>query len=853
MASWNIDDKKRFVNPYQFAPIDFSENPKREACATPEVDRGRDAAQRATFSPDSDLLTGYIECALYPVGDMFIPNTSNDKIFGGKIMDGQDYHKEYDFYSYDDLSEVEKSKDSGGPSQPIIPASSIRGVIRSVYECLTNSCLSVLSDEPLSSRGIPLSHVDVQKKPGLIKKEQGRFVLYSTTRYALPIKNYGKRSNFTIEAKFDKEKGKTVKVLKVAGLRGREYRSGDKVTFSSLSGNRVGKITGDDASSGKEGFLYLGEKISQKKNESVFVLGEPVKETSDEEVLKKAIELYKTSLAEYYQNEGVNKSLKKLEVSDELEATDADKQSIHYGYADLNIDTFDWDDPEKAYPVWYEIIGGNLYLSPAMYGRNVFYRTERNFFAAHAPCTEESHLCPACRLFGFVSETESGEAKTSHLQFTDAKLKPDSSAKYQKPVAIQELSGPKTSSVEFYTRPIGERWDKNWDTVKSSDRKNHIWNYDWRTFYQGTDQEEKERKRPQNKAFDATARIEARGRKFYWHDLTRGKYRTEAKTKRNCTIRPLRGCLTDKEVDDSFNQFQFRVYFDRISADELTAMLLSLSLGTETPRLAHKLGHGKPIGLGSTKIVVSDVVARTLNFIENGGTPEVRYEMVPIFSEDSYQFFAKRAFDDFLRIGEDVEKTEELLANINARNSLLSKDRRLLCALIRLMDTEIMVKQNVSYPLGENARAENKDMKESSANWFIGNRSLGGSEMAPAFNYILPDVNAADQSLPSFYYGDVKQDAPVQEVSVVVTVKRAKPPAKQKKRSTGVIVDYGKDLITIRVDNSDVDYRLETREKKAIDRIFKNRKKSINKKITFSEQPVNVRGVTHRIVDIERA
>lgn len=839
MASWNIDKKKRFVNPYQFAPVDFTVAPEREDCSKTEYDQDTKVSLKEKLRPNSNLLTGYIDCTLYPVGDIFIPNTSNDKIFGGKDVDGKDYHKEFDFYSYEDLSKTEKTKDSKGSEQPIIPASSIRGVIRSVYESLTNSCLSVLDDKPLSSRGIPFSHTDVQKLAGLIKKEQDKYVLYPAKRYALPIKNYGKGRNFTIEAKYHEGEKRVIKVLRVTGLK-RDYRTGDKIKFASQGGNRVLNVIKDGTQGFIDGYLYLGEKISRKKNESIFVPNGP-----GESLDKKAIEHYKTSLAEYYRNDGVNKCYKDLKASQELRAMDTNNQAVHYGYTDLDIDNFDWDDTTKAYPVWYEKVNNKLYLSPALYGRNIYYKTEWDLFANHVPCTKQSSLCPACKLFGFVSEAGSDDAKTSRLQFTDAKLKAESKAEYQEPVAIKELSSPKTSSVEFYTKPVGNKWAENWN---QADQEDYIWNYDWYINYRTEVRRQREYKIPQNWPFSKNINIEARGRKFYWHDLSPDKYKTEEKTKRNCTIRPLKGCLSHDEVDESFNQFQFKVYFDHLSTDELSALILALGLGSDMPRLAHKIGHGKSIGLGSTKIVVTDIQARKLTLVEDDNDPSILYQVKSIFSEGSYKFFAETAFKEFLEKTKDEE--EAYLEDLILSNNLLSKDKKLLRTLIYLLDIEIMKEQTVSYPLGENLRHSSKEMKSSSANWFIGNRSLGDSVMAPSFNYILPAADSPDLSLPFFYYGEVRSERHNTGEVETEPIPAATSPTRAQ-RLTGTIISIARDKITIRVNNEDKTYVLNRREEISLGKMF-GRKKICNSEISFSLQKVQHQPGTYRITNINR-
>ena len=58
--------------------------------------------------------------------------------------------------------------------------------------------------------------------------------------------------------------------------------------------------------------------------------------------------------------------------------------------------------------------------------------------------------------------------------------------------------------------------------------------------------------------------------------------------------------------------FEFEVYFDRISIEQLKQLYTALTFGdTSNGPLCHKIGHGKPIGFGSVKIIVTEAVIRS--------------------------------------------------------------------------------------------------------------------------------------------------------------------------------------------------------------------------------------------------
>ena len=91
--------------------------------------------------------TGKIECRIYPRTPLFIPNTTNKFAFSKR--DGE--HLSYDFFSYNDIS----GQKDPPCAEPVIPGSSIRGEIRALYETLTGSCLSTVSNKLFLYKRLP--------------------------------------------------------------------------------------------------------------------------------------------------------------------------------------------------------------------------------------------------------------------------------------------------------------------------------------------------------------------------------------------------------------------------------------------------------------------------------------------------------------------------------------------------------------------------------------------------------------------------------------------------------------------------------------------------------------------------
>ena len=127
-----------FLNPYNF--IGFPEH-------------------RAKKYEDTDKHTGYIEYEITTKTPLFIPNSSSEQAFSKS--DEKEDHKSYDFFSYIDLDPLKKYDKEY--HEPVIPGSEIRGVVRSVYETLTDSCMGVLHENEH-----PIKRTAEMFKPGLL-------------------------------------------------------------------------------------------------------------------------------------------------------------------------------------------------------------------------------------------------------------------------------------------------------------------------------------------------------------------------------------------------------------------------------------------------------------------------------------------------------------------------------------------------------------------------------------------------------------------------------------------------------------------------------------------------------------
>lgn len=586
------EGSESFVNPYHFVPLGK------------ECDRKNDYK---AIKEQNGLLTGWIECELETKSPVFIPNSSNDDVFQTRA--GNDKVKSYDFFSREDLS---GRFNPPPPSRPVIPGSELRGVFRSAFEAVTNSCMSTTDDESFLFK-----RTTIPGHPGIVKRsDDGKWYLQPCQeRIGVAAWNkYRKQPNQWDKNDFSNDIDNASEGMAVLFDRStKKYKNsrGDEVFFVATS----------FGSGATEGFLHKGESIFNKHHESIFV-----PDTSKTKILLTDRDL-KNLIHNYglYADEKVNQSL-------------AAKR--HTGYKEFlsitekkNADDLEPNDLNKAL-VYYKQMGAFLYLCPAAIGREVFHKRLKDLIGTFAPCETSDRLCPACALFGFVAGKESVAGR---VRFGDAELsQPEKDPKrlFLDAMVLPELASPKPSATEFYLERPPEKTD--------------LWNYDYAGTWNGKSLV------PLQKY---SARI--RGRKFYWHggrvrnlENAPDTIRDEKISKRHVKVRPLRKGVS----------FRFKVYFDEITETELKKLLWVLSLGNSSEH-GHKIGMGKSVGLGSVAVKTNDVIVRTVRISEDG---DIEYKTcsrkdLAVFPTLSGKSDTERAKEAKSLLGGDLECIEAFL------------------------------------------------------------------------------------------------------------------------------------------------------------------------------------------------
>lgn len=541
-GSENVSNQK-FINPYTFVPISDKE-PQRIKFEDLDLDI-------------SNKLDGLIECILETKSSVFVPNTTKTFEYGFN-----------EFFSYDDLSGRKKEDiPKENPKYPRIPGSEIRGMVRNIYEQLTDSCLSVIDD-----KNVPIKRSAKPKKAGVWDRETDK--LYKAERKAI-----GEEKLNELFDNVNKQSDK-------------KSITGTELFIKCNAKNYVKYCSLQDFEEAQRGFALKGESFLKKSNESIIV-----SDLVDEECT--------------------------------LTQQDKDRfQAVLDRYDKKTKNGNEYDDYKNAYnsnirylPVFYEKVEDKLYLAPAMMTKEVFENTiseilEHNHFKHHA-CNSNTGFCPACRLFGTIADKKS---LASRLRFTDTEV--FENVEFDVPRFIPVLGTPKYSSTEFYLK-------------KPKDSKAAMWNYDYYTVNKKGD-----------KGIEklATYKAKLKGRKVYWQGADKLKNErnldaqklfekgNQSKTgKNNIKIRSAGRALM------AGAKTKFKVYFEDISEEELAALLYSLTLGNDCN---HRIGRGKPYGMGAVKVNIEKLNLRTYSFedgklsiTENAADPKI-YKMKDLWEEN---------------------------------------------------------------------------------------------------------------------------------------------------------------------------------------------------------------------------
>jgi CRISPR-associated protein (TIGR03986 family) len=809
----------RFVHPYNFVGL-------------PADDVLRSALKRSLFERrvpvphdryEAGLHTGHIDCVLKTRTPWFIPHPEK------MVVDPRNKHKTLGYFTLDEVaaSNWQPNDPARDTSQPAIPASSLRGMIRSVFEAATLSCFSAFDGGRLDFR-IGFSPDFVSQRTSTPRgRGKARFV---------PCRVIGRddlAGGCTIQllrGLFSKEEGDRRPPILPVGLipfyfpgvidRDTGLPGGTHVLGALSSGRRFAAALKRNPNSGRDdryryrpircavpihentdpstllaklnlqpgeclvfGYLHrTGPNIENKHDERLFFNG-----TADYNHPDSPLD---SSRVAQRIRDFLRDDQPRLDVSPEvLEKTELTLA----GYADRHGDAVKKlrEDPEPNQPVpeppypstfvaekpqlarvktgalLYALIeeqGSNpivrgLYpvAIPRLSHENARLDLLRPDDFRHCGESADSHrlsdlrLCPACRCFGWVRDSEGKPLETDpgridavagHVRFSHGLLREGWGGpkdRRAEKVTLPILGSPKPTTTEFYLKPLA-----GYETNQRPSR--------WPPALQ-------EVQPPLY--LENEARL--RGRKFY------RRRPTTAPQSHNLAAGGLTRPPDDRNpkpgTRDSQNQtvhllpqdmtFGFRVSFDNLRTEELGSLLFALTLRVPAdwipqtpvpatgvgltasgPELWHMLGHGKPLGMGGCTIALERFHLDSFDPTD----PKHRYARVPDFgalpplkdtATQNDKDVASNHSDEYLK---HFHETWDKAVAADAR---LGPVREHLVEMLRVLDPNVPI----HYPPRWNDSLPQRVRHYESYSWFVANRRAlrrDGIKRRP-LNVLLPD------------------------------------------------------------------------------------------------------------------
>ncbi|MBW1992278.1 MAG: TIGR03986 family CRISPR-associated RAMP protein [Deltaproteobacteria bacterium] len=437
--------------------------------------------------------------------------------------------------------------------QPAIPGTSLKGMVRSVLEALTNSCFVIFNGEPLDYRLATqdalnlrpgrVTRLPTENQPGQVEEMERAWIAMPGKPAALKIRHKGREKTITLaSAPTGARSGQTVWIK---GLDAEAYFSPTRQARGRPPWIKpaTGKfpVVTDISLSPKKGYLegvfkITGQSIDNKKRERVFApKNPPVTFEFSLEEMENYNRILQGQLAEH-------------DKRGDFELTETEP---------LQVGSL----------IYFKPQGNRATLLSRVEIPRTTYRHSRadRLPSAYHKCTNPENLCTACRLFGFIADLYGA---CGRISFTDATWQ-NGPGELEDFFPLRVLGEPHPTSCNFYLLDPGNPSQvRNYDGLKITDGR--------------------------GRTEGPAGQVRLRGRKFYHHHKPKPwpDYRCPDPQKFRRVINEVRPLKPG-------NAFTFRVHFRNLSETELGLLLYGLLL--EEP-WRHKLGLAKSLGLGTVKI-----------------------------------------------------------------------------------------------------------------------------------------------------------------------------------------------------------------------------------------------------------
>ena len=533
--------------PYNFVPL-----PERVATVNAEQLPSQD-----TYTDNS----GYLDCALTTKSPLYTRSAMTveafaefgDKAFNDLPPDQQ--HKRARFFSIQD-------------NTPVIPGSSLRGMVRSLLEIAAYGKMQPVSDAlKITFRAVAASRDDPLAEP--YREILGKFgknirvgyLKKNGDRWAIQPAKFPGNLGMAERGAYLKIKDRDIPREAIAGFKrfnDRDYAPAyHDVSFDleTRRGQRGDYTAVTKIGTRQAGFQYRGVLVcsgnmletaganqkSPRKNYALVL--EPDSASKSIPIAEQIIEDYVRSLTPFQMEAPFDERFGCLRPG----------QPVFYVAAGNTV-------------IWFGHTPN--FRVPAILGRAKRAASPLDFVPENL--RSESAIDLAEAIFGYVSSNKNKGARAGRVFFQDALLESGQGNIWlsPEPITPKVLGSPKPTTFQTYlVQSQAQRHDP--------DLKEKLAHY----------------------ATPTPGETVIRGHKLYWHkgdvkpeDIIEGNQSKIAKAKTQYTqIMPIRSGIT----------FRFRIYFENLMDVELGALLWVLRL---PPGHWHKLGMGKPLGMGAVEI-----------------------------------------------------------------------------------------------------------------------------------------------------------------------------------------------------------------------------------------------------------
>ncbi len=528
--------------PYNFVPL-----PEKVVTVDPDDIPGHDAYTGYTGYIDCTLETRsplYTRCALDP--EFFARWTDNIR---GMMKDDAARERYAQFFHLDDAE------------RPVIPGSSLRGMVRALVEIAGYGKMQWVTNEPLVFRA-------VGDTTSLGNYYRRRLMREDRNKYFTPL----------VQAGYMEKQGSRWFIRPAQMIGG--------TTFARILKEAIPKETLEkwyNCKNARRLWVKLGTYDYQPvKGGFLHLKYTPVLEASPKAVpgFQEVVLAYSGEMSSKQREVVVfspDKSADLIPIDDEL--VRAYRDQVTQGQQQL-LGPKGVLNPGQ--PVFYLMENDRLvFFGHTMLFRLPYQRSPLDLVPESLSEMDAVDLAEA--VFGFVprAKTARRQACAGRVFFTDARLALNQTSVWLPHIPPKILSSPKPTTFQHYLT------QQQPDEVDSGKRDNKKGN-------------PKMELRLDHYASPPPRKTTIRGHKLYWHrgpvgldDIRERDEVDWSKDTQHTQIKPVRAGVT----------FRFRIYFENLRDFELGALLWTLTLPGEPGKdYCHSMGMGKPLGMGAVKI-----------------------------------------------------------------------------------------------------------------------------------------------------------------------------------------------------------------------------------------------------------